>query len=207
MVRRARVRMSVPSQDRPDPVEDSPDSNFSMEILRRRIADLESEKSEKPTFEISQQIVEEFDDENVSMTQADMHELTTLLDRVRFLWVIAFSSSVDDTEGVYSLSIKGKNILLAFEEELDAKRYAMCLQLQDFPSPSLTKLPTNEIVEFCEEAGVKLGFVPSGAAMAPPEESVVEDMGKWKNDKEEEGTLSDEDLRIMRKKFEDLIDQ
>ncbi len=42
-----------------------------------------------------------------------------------------------DTEGIHSLEISGKTIVLMFENKDDAERYAGLLEAQDFPMPTI----------------------------------------------------------------------
>ena len=42
-----------------------------------------------------------------------------------------------EEEGIHSIDIKGKTIVLMFEDSDDANRYCGLLEAQDFPTPSV----------------------------------------------------------------------
>ena len=71
----------------------------------------------------------------------------------------------DDQEGIHSIDLKGKTIVLMFEDIDDADRYCGLLDAQDFPVPTVERVDQSEIDSFCLEAGyeprlVKKGFIP-----------------------------------------------
>ncbi len=70
-----------------------------------------------------------------------------------------------EDEGIHSIDLKGRTIVLMFEDIDDADRYCGLLEAQDFPVPTVQKLDQEEINLFCLEAGyesrfVKKGFIP-----------------------------------------------
>ena len=68
------------------------------------------------------------------------------------VWVLLFNANTDN-EGIYTLEIEGNNIIVAFEQEDDAIRYAGLLEAQDFLSPTVERIDKQDLEEFCEEAG------------------------------------------------------
>lgn len=133
-------------------------------------------------------------------------------DNVSSLWVILFTATADGSEGVYSLTVGDENIVLAFQQRSEAQRYALCLEAQDFPVPQVCELDTDELRQFCEEAGFRLGFVPSGSLISPPDESAIDDIDKWRGEndtKARDGTvgMSEEDIDIMKKRLDNLFGQ
>ena len=64
-----------------------------------------------------------------------------------------------DNEGIHSLEINSKTIVLMFEEKDDAERYCGLLEAQDFPSPSVVDISREEIEAFCDQAGYESRFV------------------------------------------------
>ena len=124
--------------------------------------------------------------------------------------------SGQDQEGIHSLEIKDKTVVLMFEEKDDAERYCGLLEAQDFPSPSVEKVDQEEIEIFCSQAGyearmVQKGFIPKSQEdrllISPPESSL--DVSDWnKRDNHEETTNDksiDYDLDIIRKNLEELL--
>ena len=48
-----------------------------------------------------------------------------------------------EKEGIHSIELKGRTIVLMFEEKDDAERYCGLLEAQDFPSPTVCLLYTS----------------------------------------------------------------
>jgi len=92
-------------------------------------------------------------------------------------------------EGIHTLSVGDQNIVLMFEDEDDATRYALLLEAQDFMEPSVESIERQEIEDFCEGASyqaklVPKGFVPENDAdrlMIVPPASNMEQMD-WETD-------------------------
>ncbi len=92
-------------------------------------------------------------------------------------------------EGIHTLSVGDQNIVLMFEDEDDATRYALLLEAQDFMTPSVESIDRKEIEDFCEGANyqsklVPQGFVPesdSDRLLIVPPASNMEQMG-WEKD-------------------------
>lgn len=209
--------MSVPSDDQPDPNSSDPSNIFNLEVLRRRMANLGkagANGDEKNITELTQLYKDLNDDDDDDdedgiishPSEEEMDALRSLLEKLPSLWVIVFSSATDDSEGVYSLSLQGENIVLAFQDKMEAQRYSLSLQAQMFPEPQLAQLPTDDLQEFCSDSGFRLGFIPAGTVLTPPEESAVEDLEKWKGkEKKGKGGMTDDDLDVMRKRFDVLF--
>ena len=94
-----------------------------------------------------------------------------------------------DSEGIHSLEVAGRTVVLLFENPDDAERYAGLLEAQDFPAPTVEDLEREDVEIFCQEAGyearfIEAGFVPSNDEerlfMAPPEAN--RDVANWKED-------------------------
>ncbi|BEV36212.1 DUF3110 domain-containing protein [Synechococcus sp. M16CYN] len=101
--------------------------------------------------------------------------------------VLLFDAGTD-SEGIHSLEIAGRTVVLLFENPEDAERYAGLLEAQDFPAPTVEKLNREDVELFCQNAGyearlIKTGFVPSTDEerlfMAPPESN--RDTSQWKD--------------------------
>lgn len=90
----------------------------------------------------------------------------TLRARIAFLrpmpvHVLLFDAGTDQ-EGIHSLEINGRTLVLLFEERDDAERYAGLLEAQDFPVPTVEALDRREMELFCEQAGYEARLVPAG---------------------------------------------
>ena len=86
-----------------------------------------------------------------------------------------------DQEGIHSLELLGRTVVLLFEERDDAERYAGLLEAQDFPAPSVEALDREELEAFCRQEGYEARFVPAGflpkseedrLLIAPPERNI-----------------------------------
>ncbi len=91
-----------------------------------------------------------------------------------------------DQEGIHSLELNGRTVVLLFEARDDAERYAGLLEAQDFPTPTVEALEREEMEAFCREAGYEARFVPDGflpqsaedrLLLAPPEHNM--DVSRW----------------------------
>ncbi|MBD2316063.1 DUF3110 domain-containing protein [Phormidium tenue] len=125
------------------------------------------------------------------------------------VWVLLFNANTDN-EGIYTLEIEGSNIIVAFEQEDDAIRYAGLLEAQDFLSPTVESIDSKDLEEFCEEAGYDLNIVPTDALLVPPEKNV--DKTDWSADRdqnlpepEDEIEVEDPVIAMMRRRLENLL--
>jgi hypothetical protein len=133
-----------------------------------------------------------------------------------------------DQEGIHSLELGGRTVVLLFEDPDDAERYAGLLEAQDFPVPSVEALDRRELEQFCSEAGYEARFVPAGfhprseedrLLIAPPERNM--DVSNWQEEvsgdmaasgaatsrveEEESPSGSDPELEAFRRRLEGLL--
>ncbi len=123
------------------------------------------------------------------------------------VWVLLFNANTDN-EGIYTLEIEGNNIIVAFEQEDDAIRYAGLLEAQDFLSPTVERIDKQDLEEFCEESSYDLNIVPTDALLVPPEKNV--DKTDWSSDRnspepEDEVDVEDPVIAMMRRRLENLL--
>ena len=115
-------------------------------------------------------------------------------------------------EGIHSLELAGKTIVMMFENKDDAERYCGLLEAQDFPCPSVVNIERSEIELFCSQAGyesryVESGFVPKTdeerLSLVPPQQNL--ETRSWNNP--DESSLDDDkqNLDKIRKGLEDLL--
>lgn len=92
-----------------------------------------------------------------------------------------------DQEGIHSLELAGRTVVLLFEQRDDAERYAGLLEAQDFPTPTVEALEREEMELFCSQAGYEARYVPAGflpttaedrLLIAPPEQNM--DTSLWR---------------------------
>ncbi len=82
-----------------------------------------------------------------------------------------------DNEAVHSLTVGDRNVVLMFESEDDATRYALLLEAQDFPPLTVEAIDREEIEQMDYEWQlVPAGFLPSTEAerllLAPPPQNL-----------------------------------
>lgn len=126
-----------------------------------------------------------------------------------------------DSEGIHSLEVGGRTVVLLFENLDDAERYAGLLEAQDFPVPTVESLDREEVELFCSDAGyearfIEAGFVPSTDEerlfMAPPEAN--KDVSNWQDqDGSAPESVQDDDSQVdsnpeldaLRQRLEGLL--
>jgi hypothetical protein len=95
-----------------------------------------------------------------------------------------------------------------FESEDDATRYALLLEAQDFPVPTVERIDSEEVEEFCQSAGYETELVKEGMLAIPPE-SNVEDIDWQKEEvppaEEEVSEIPDAELDSIRRRLEGLL--
>ena len=114
-----------------------------------------------------------------------------------------------DNEGIHSIELKGRTIVLMFEEKEDAERYCGLLEAQDFPVPSVECVNLSEIKDFCTKCDyetrlVERNFIPKTPEdrllITPPQKNLEVD--SW-----DKNTIEDSvsDLELIRKNLEKLL--
>ena len=122
------------------------------------------------------------------------------------VFVLLFNTG-SDNEGIHTLKLKDpemdgmqRDVVLAFEEEDDATRFALLLEAQDFPTPVVEKIDQEEIETFCQESGLKMQFVEKGTLAVPPDVNL--EQTDWQQDDER---IQESELDRMRRQLENLL--
>jgi hypothetical protein len=138
------------------------------------------------------------------------------------VFVLLFNPGTEN-EGIHTLSMGDRHLVLMFEDEDDAIRYSLLLEAQDFLTPSIECLDRSEIEEFCDDANYEAALVPRGFTptnqfdrflLVPPETNLEETT--WKADgshdtpqsseeSEESEEYSSEQLDHIRRRLEGLL--
>ncbi|MDJ0696327.1 DUF3110 domain-containing protein [Mastigocoleus sp. MO_188.B34] len=135
------------------------------------------------------------------------------------VFVLLFNAGTEN-EGIHTIRIGDRDKVLMFESEDDANRFALMLEAQDFPSPTVEEIDSEEIDEFCASSGYESELVPAnGSLVLPPEVNV--EKTDWEADKPEEsstkteesadnespqaGEMSEAELDKIRRKLEGLL--
>jgi hypothetical protein len=98
-------------------------------------------------------------------------------------------------------------VVLAFEEEDDATRFAVLLEAQDFPEPAVEGIDQEELEEFCQSSGLGLQYVSEGMLAVPPPANV--DTTDWQEEgavpRAEEPEPEMADLDEIKRRLERLL--
>jgi hypothetical protein len=129
--------------------------------------------------------------------------------------VLLFDAGSNE-EGIHSIELGGRTVVLLFEDAEDAERYAGLLEAQDFPLPSVERIHREDVELFCAQAGYEARFVPAGflpkseedrLLIAPPPQNL--DVHHWKDGDTaltgEESTGEDPELEAFRRRLEGLL--
>ena len=124
------------------------------------------------------------------------------------IFVLLYNSGTEK-EGIHSIELKGRTIVLMFEVIDDAERYCGLLEAQDFPVPSVESFNIDEIRDFCNKLDyecklVERNFVPKSPEdrllISPPQRNL--EVESWnKNECNEENI----DLNSIKENLEKLL--
>jgi len=123
------------------------------------------------------------------------------------VYVLLFNPRTEN-EGIHTLQIGDRNKILLFETQDDATRYAMMLEAQDFPVPTVEEMDLDEVIQFCISADYDYEIIKDGTLAVPPESNVtatdweIEQSSSAAADTEE---LSDTELEKIRRQLEGLL--
>ena len=118
---------------------------------------------------------------------------------VKFVHVLLFNSGKEN-EGVHSLKIADYDMVLLFEAEDDATRYALLLEAQDFPTPTVESIYIEEMIDSCVSAGYAWQLVKTEGLVVPPTDNL--EQLDWQK---EEPLEEQEDIEALRRKLEGLL--
>ena len=124
------------------------------------------------------------------------------------IFVLLYNSGTEK-EGIHSIELRGRTIVLMFEVIDDAERYCGLLEAQDFPVPSVESFNIDEIRDFCNKLDyecklVERNFVPKSPEdrllISPPQRNL--EVENWnKNEINEENI----DLNSIKENLEKLL--
>lgn len=125
------------------------------------------------------------------------------------VYILLFNARTEN-EGIHTISMGDRNRVLMFESADDAERYALLLEAQDFPTPTVEPIDREDVEEFCREAGYDCELVEEGKLAIPPQTNV--EKPEWDRDStttdvatETESEIYDDGLDDIRKKLEGLL--
>ncbi len=127
------------------------------------------------------------------------------------VYVLLYNAGTDN-EGIHTIQTPNGHTVLIFEAEDDATRFALMLEAQDFPVPSICLIDAAEVRAFCAEAGYDVRLIEAGDLQLPPEANV--EQTDWdaesmtdipRAEAEVEGELSANELNHIRRQLEKLL--
>ncbi len=131
------------------------------------------------------------------------------------VYVLLFNVGTEN-EGIHTIKVphpnprKVRNKVLIFEQEDDATRFALQLEAQDFPSPTVEAIDEDEIKAFCRDADLDWEWIGEGKLAIPPETNV--DSLDWSPDgstpspePESASEMSAAELDRIRRQLEGLL--
>ena len=124
------------------------------------------------------------------------------------IFVLLYNSGTDK-EGIHSIELKGRTIVLMFEDKDDATRYCGLLEAQDFPLPTVEMIDIEEIREFCinldyECKLVEKNFVPKTPEdrllISPPQKNL--EVENWEENSDNHEKI---DINTIKENLEKLL--
>jgi hypothetical protein len=135
------------------------------------------------------------------------------------VFVLLFNARTDN-EGIHTIREGDRNKILLFESEDDATRFALMLEAQDFPTPTVEAMNAEEVKQFCQSAGYDWEIVAKDTELILPP-AINVDQPDWQADSKPNDTddntlrpsqdesevqqLSDAELDSIRRKLEGLL--
>ena len=124
------------------------------------------------------------------------------------IFVLLYNSGTDK-EGIHSIELKEKTIVLMFEDKDDALRYCGLLEAQDFPVPTVEMIEIEEIKDFCikldyEYRLVEKNFIPKTAEdrllISPPQKNL--EVNDWERENDNSKKI---DIDTIKENLEKLL--
>ncbi|PSO48192.1 MAG: DUF3110 domain-containing protein [Cyanobacteria bacterium SW_9_44_58] len=120
------------------------------------------------------------------------------------VYVLLFNTG-SENQGIHSLKMNDRDIVLMFESEDDAARFALMLEAQDFPKPNVEEIDSEEIEAFCAEAGYETRHIPEGELITPPDSSVEQTDWNLQEKANSPEVSQGENLDDVRRRLENLL--
>jgi Protein of unknown function (DUF3110) len=128
------------------------------------------------------------------------------------VYILLFNAGTNN-EGIHTVQVGDRNTILMFKNEDDATRYAGLLEAQDFPTPTVESIDSDEVERFCAQAGYNWEIVDSENLAIPPDKNV--DKPDWdetgknnpatSDNDTETPSLAEDELDRIRRQLEGLI--
>ena len=125
-----------------------------------------------------------------------------------------FNANTND-EGIHTIQEGDHQKILMFQQKDDAERFAIQLEAQDFPEPTVEVMESAEIEAFCKSAGYECSIVEPEQLVVPPENNL--EQTDWDGEEEKaqtqpspleeeaDSSLSNTELDQIRNQLEGLL--
>lgn len=131
------------------------------------------------------------------------------------VYILLYNANTED-EGIHTIQEGDRNKILMFQDKDDALRYAMMLEAQDFPEPTVEAIDSEEIKAFCKSANYEWEIIEAGKLAVPPEINLERtnweeaqkesaDSSKTDADTQTDSSMSDSELDKIRNQLEGLL--
>ena len=135
------------------------------------------------------------------------------------VYILLYNAGTNN-EGIHTVQIGDRNKILMFAEKDDAERYALMLEAQDFPTPTIEAIDEEEVKAFCQNADYDCELVEAGKLALPPEHNLestdwdeeeddstqnTETPKSAKSPESDKSDLSNEELDKIRSQLEGLL--
>jgi len=120
------------------------------------------------------------------------------------VYVLLFNTG-SENQGIHSLKMGDRDIVLMFESEDDATRFALMLEAQDFPEPRVEEIDADEIEAFCTDAGYEARHIPPGELITPPDNTVEKMDWNLEEKTNAPESASSDNLDEVRRRLENLL--
>jgi hypothetical protein len=130
------------------------------------------------------------------------------------VYILLYNARTEN-EGIHTIRKGDQDTILMFKYEDDAIRYALMLEAQDFPVPTVEGIDSEEIADFCESAGYGCQLIDEDQLELPPETNVpntdwqegglIENLPKNPPQQQKDSTMDEEELARIRRQLEGLL--
>jgi hypothetical protein len=120
------------------------------------------------------------------------------------VFVLLFNARTDN-EGIYSMKIADRDLILMFEQEDDAIRFADQLEAEDFMVPTVEEMDREEIEEFCQNSDYDCELIDTSMLVMPLSNNL--EQTDWQADDKDKSDRTAESINfdLMRKRLEGLL--
>lgn len=111
------------------------------------------------------------------------------------VFVLIFNANTEN-EGIHTVRVGNRNKILMFESQDDAVRFALMLEAQDFPTPTVEAIDAEDIKEFCQSADYDWELIPENSDLVVPPEVNVEETDWQPNSQYDDEDIDDDGFEV-----------